>query len=201
MYVRGDVGMSREEIKKQELEEEKIEDEVVEEEEEEEGIIEETSANADDITNKLEEVLAKLGELRELIVSLSDAIRAGADATKGLHEVLTKIAKEIEKPEQVNAEAEQERKEKPKEPEVSESAVENANEIADPDRVQRQPEYEVGKEIRKRRVAVTPRPGIERTIPNADDDVREFLKSVLAGKKTVGEVNEYIKNKLFRGGV
>lgn len=195
MYVGGDVGMSRKEIKKQELEEEKIEDEVVEEEEE--GIIEETSAKSDDMASKLEEVLAKLGELRELIVSLSDAIRAGADATKGLHEVLTKIAKEIEKPEQVNAEAEQERKEKPKEPEVSESAVENANEIADPDRVQRQPEYEVGKEIRKRRVAVTPRPEAERTAPTNDDETREFIKSVLMGRRAVGEINEFVRKRMF----
>lgn len=196
--MRGDVGMGKKEIKKQRLEEEEIEEEVIDEVIEEEEAVEEAAvANADDITDKLEEVLAKLGELRELIVSLSDAIRAGADATKGLHEVLTKIAKEIEKPEEANIEAEQERKKKPNEPEVSESAVEDASEIAEPERVQRQPEYEVGKEIRKRRVAVTPRPEAERTAPTNDDETREFIKSVLMGRRAVGEINEFVKKRMF----
>lgn len=184
-------------IKKQD--EEMVEEPVMEEEE----TIEEVS-DADD---KIEDVLAKLDEVRSLLIELADAIKASADATKGLHEVVTKmvekVEKEIETPEEANKDVEAERKKNPDEPEPAESA-EEVMEIVEPERVQRRPEYEtegvaaeVGKEIRKKS-AVTPRPIAEINEPSADGEMREFIKTVLSGKMSIGEINEVLKEKIIR---
>lgn len=180
-----------------EQDEEMVEEPVMEEEE----TIEEVS-DADD---KIEDVLAKLDEVRSLLIELAEAVRASADATKGLNEVVQKMLlnKEIETPEEANEAAQRDRM-KPGEPKPAESAEEEAEEIVEPERVQRQPDYElegepVEKEVKEiRKKAVTPRPEVEVKHPEDEGGFNEILKGVLTGKMTIGEINEKLKEIMLK---
>jgi len=192
-------------VKVEKQEDEKQEDEKIEEtvmDEEEEATDAGTEANADD---KIEEMMMKLDELREMLTELAEAVRASADATKGLNEVVQKMLlnKEIETPEEANEAAQRDRM-KPGEPKPAESAEEEAEEIDEPERVQRQPDYElegepVEKEVKEIMMkAVTPRPEVEVKHPEDEGEFNEILKGVLTGKMTIGEINEKLKEIMLK---
>lgn len=187
-------------VKVEKQEDEKIEETVMDEEEE--ATDAGTEANADD---KIEEMMMKLDELREMLTELAEAVRASADATKGLNEVVQKMLlnKEIETPEEANEAAQRDRM-KPGEPKPAESAEEEAEEIVEPERVQRQPDYElegepVEKEVKEiRKKAVTPRPEVEVKHPEDEGGFNEILKGVLTGKMTIGEINEKLEEIMLK---
>lgn len=187
-------------VKVEKQEDEKIEETVMDEEEE--ATDAGTEANTDD---KIEEMMMKLDELREMLTELAEAVRASADATKGLNEVVQKMLlnKEIETPEEANVAAQRDRM-KPGEPKPAESAEEEAEEIVEPERVQRQPDYElegepVEKEVKEiRKKAVTPRPEVEVKHPEDEGGFNEILKGVLTGKMTIGEINEKLKEIMLK---
>lgn len=164
------------------------------EEEEKNGEMQEESSMS--IEDKVEMIQAEIDELKVLMSDLVEAIKAGADATRGLNEAVQKMIEKIDKPEEANEK--QELHDKPREEAKPAENAEDASDLEKPNTATaKQPEYMVKADVKK--TINTPRPVMDVGKVDHESDVREFVKSVIEGKVNFGDVGDFVRKRIVRG--